>query len=74
MQTAFLGMKTAPDSMGSSVQIRTNSTDACRRWLLAGSEQPQETAIIAEFAFIASGYVSTMVNSVPVVVTGDPYG
>jgi hypothetical protein len=67
---AFAGMETVQDPMGRSAQIRTNSTDGGLRWQLLGRERPQGAAMTAKSVLNSSVCVSTMMNNVPVVVTG----
>jgi CubicO group peptidase (beta-lactamase class C family) len=55
-------------------QAIINSTDACRRWLLAGLERTQGAPMTAEFVLIPSACLSTMVNNVPEAVTGAHLG
>jgi hypothetical protein len=74
IKTVFVGMETTQGPTGSSAQIRTNSTDACRRWLLGGRERSQGAPITAEFVLNSSVCVSRMANNVPVVATGVPIG
>ena len=74
IKTVFVGMERTQEPTGNSVQIRTNSTDACRRWLLGGRERSQEAAMTAEFVLISSLCVSTMANNVPWRSRASPMG
>ena len=66
----FAGMETAPELMGRSARIRTNSTDGRLRWLLLGRERPQRGTMAAKYFLSPSVCVSTMVDNLPVVVKG----
>jgi hypothetical protein len=74
IKTAFAGMETVQGPMGRSAQISTNSTDRGLRWLLWGRERPQGAAMTAKPVLNSSVCVSTMLNNVPVVVTGAHMG
>ncbi len=69
-KTVFAGMETVQSPMGRSAQIRTNSTDGGLRWLLWGRERPQGAVMTQKSVLNSSVCVSTMLNNVPVVVTG----
>ena len=69
-KTVFEGTETVQGPMGRSAQIRTNSTDGGLRWLLWGRELPQGAVMTAKSVLNSSVCVSTMLNNVPVVVTG----
>jgi hypothetical protein len=69
-KTVFAGMETVQDPMGTSAQIRTNSTDGGLQWLLLGRERSQGAAMAAKFVLDSSVCVSIVAKNVPVVITG----
>ena len=69
-KTVFAGMETSQNPMGRSAQIRGSSTTSHFRWLFWGRERPQRAAITAQSVLNSSECVSTVVDNLPVVVTG----